>query len=104
MLFKIKCLCVSMHSSTRLQQNLSVTVNKVDYWTSKTHCMSAESGGMYSPPAAFIDAVDPVAVQTHMPLDHTLNQSRAASPANRKGASSIEKISFTKSIRFDRPG
>lgn len=49
---------------------------------------------MYSPPAAIMDAVDPVAVQTHIPLDQTLNQSRAASPANRKGASSIEKVSL----------
>lgn len=49
---------------------------------------------MYSPPAAIMDAVDPVAVQTHIPLDQTLNQSRAASPANRKGASSIEEVSL----------
>lgn len=47
---------------------------------------------MYSPPAAFMDAVDPVAVHTHMPDDQTLNHSRAASPGNRKEASSIEKV------------
>lgn len=66
-----------MHS-IRLRKNHTVYL--------ATHCMSAESGGMYSPPAAFMDAVDPVAVHTHMPDDQTLNQSRAASPGNRKDA------------------
>lgn len=35
---------------------------------------------MGCPPAAFIAAVDPVAVHTHIPDDQTLNHSRADAP------------------------
>lgn len=43
---------------------------------------------MTCPPAAFMEAVDPVAVHTHMPEDQTLNHLRVVT----SGAGRIKKM------------
>jgi hypothetical protein len=44
------------------------------------YCKFLECGSMVYPPAACIAAVEPVAVLTHMPLDHTLKEKSSSIP------------------------
>lgn len=75
-----KCWYDTVHA--RVHGRLGKKRRNILEWQN-THCRPAESGGINCPPAAFMAAVDPVAVHTHMPDDQTLNHSRAEAPGHR---------------------